>query len=33
VCPTLVRAGGSECGRADVARGKGRQVQTARAVG
>ena len=33
VCSTLVRADGSECGRADVARGKGGQIQTARAVG
>lgn len=33
VYSTLVRADGSECGRADVARGKGEQIQTARAVG
>ena len=32
VCPTLVRAGGSECGRADVARENGGLIQTARAV-
>lgn len=32
VCPTLVRADGSECGRANVAREKGGQIQTARTV-
>ena len=32
VCPTLVRADGSEYGRADVARENGGLIQTARAV-